>query len=96
MHYQFEWDPEKANKNSRKHSVSFEEAATVFKDRNMRSIFDSDHSKEEDRWITLGISSKGRVLVVCHTFVEESQGSAVIRIFSSRKATNHEIQQYWR
>ncbi len=96
MHYQFQWDPEKANKNSRKHNVSFEQAATVFKDRNMLSIFDKDHSKEEDRWVSLGISSKGRILVVCHSFVKESQDTTVIRIFSSRKATNQEIQQYRR
>ena len=91
--YNFEWDPGKARDNRMKHAVSFDEAATVFKDSKALSIFDSDHSEVEDRWITLGISEKGRLLVVIHTFREENT-DVVIRIISSRKATKHEIAAY--
>ncbi|MDT8391991.1 MAG: BrnT family toxin [Lentisphaeria bacterium] len=51
-------------------------------------------SAGEDRWITLGLSSSGKLLVVCHTFREETSESAVIRLISSRKATKHESQRY--
>lgn len=75
-------------------NLSFDEAATVFKDSRALSIFDPDHSETEDRWITLGISDKGRLLVVIHTFREESNNNIIIRIFSSRKATKKEIKTY--
>ncbi len=58
------------------------------------SIFDTDHSKTEERWITLGISEKGRLLVVIHTFQEESEDNVTIRIISSRKATKKEAETY--
>ena len=51
MRYNFEWDLAKAKQNSRKHKVSFERATTVFRDPNQISIFDEDHSNDEDRWI---------------------------------------------
>jgi hypothetical protein len=60
----------------------------------MLTLFDSDHSDDEDRWITLGISASGRLLVVSHTYREETDDSAVIRIISSRRAVPHEIGQY--
>ena len=63
MRYDFEWDPQKAKSNFHKHGVSFEDAATVFQDANALSIFDDEHSIKEERWITLGISSSGRLLV---------------------------------
>ena len=55
MRYDFEWDPQKAKSNFRKHGVSFEDAATVFKDPNALSIVDHEHSINEERWMTLGI-----------------------------------------
>ena len=55
MNYNFEWDPHKAQHNYRKHKIRFEEAATVFTDPRALTIFDSDHSEYEDRWITMGI-----------------------------------------
>jgi len=58
------------------------------------SIFDPDHSEIEDRWITMGISEKGRLLIVIHTFREESKGAFTIRIISSRKASKQEIKTY--
>ena len=94
MNYNFKWDPLKALANYRKHGVRFEEAATVFKDPGAMTLFDPDHSEQEDRWITMGISGRGRLLVVCHTFMEENSSSVTIRIFSSRKATRKEAGQY--
>jgi hypothetical protein len=90
----FEWDPIKARDNLDKHGVTFEEAATVFKDPKAISIFDPDHGETEDRWVTLGISEKGRLLIVIHAFRKESEDAVMIRIISSRKATKHETASY--
>jgi len=92
--YNFEWDPEKAQSNLKKHAVTFEESATVFKDPNALSLFDPDHSENEDRWVTLGLSEKTRLLVVIHTFLEKIDGTVMIRIISSRKATKQELLTY--
>jgi len=70
LRYNFEWDPKKAKTNRTKHKVSFELAATVFKDPRAISRYDDEHSGDEDRWITLGIASNGHLLVVHHTFVQ--------------------------
>ena len=94
MRYDFEWDPQKAKSNFDKHGVSFEDAATVFKDPNALSIFDTEHSINEERWVTLGIASSGKLLVICHTFQELDSRTFVVRIFSSRKATKKESKQY--
>lgn len=94
MNYDFEWDPDKARMNRRKHGVGFEHAATVFRDPRAVSVFDDTHSRTEDRWITLGVSSGGGLLVVHHTFEEVDENTMRIRIFSSRKATRKEIAQY--
>lgn len=92
--YNFEWDPIKARKNLNKHKVAFDEAATVFQDSKALSIFDPDHSEIEERWITIGFSEKGRVLIVSHLFIEENEKYIAIRILSSRKATKNEIKAY--
>ena len=92
--YEFEWDSEKAKGNFQKHGVAFEESATVFLDPRGVSVYDTEHSVREDRWITLGLSSTGRLLVVCHTFREMKRNRLVIRIFSSRKATRREGRNY--
>ena len=94
INYNFEWDPRKAHDNRDKHGITFDEAATVFRDSKALSIFDPDHSESEDRWITLGISEKGRLLIVIHTFREESEHDVTIRIISSRKATKQETKKY--
>jgi uncharacterized DUF497 family protein len=94
VNYNFEWDPAKDRENQHKHGVAFDEAATVFKDSKALSIFNPDHSEAEDRWITMGISEKGRLLIVTHTFREESEDVATIRIISSRKATKQETKTY--
>ena len=94
MRYNFEWDPIKAKQNSRRHKVSFERATTVFRDVNQLSVFDEDHSDNEDRWLTLGLDRKGVLLVVVHTFRETNNLDVNIRIISARKATRKEIKQY--
>ena len=68
--HQLEWDRVKALRDAREHGVSFERAATVFLDPRAMSIFDDEHSEEEERWITLGLDRAGVLLVVCHTFRE--------------------------
>jgi len=77
-----------------KHDVRFEEAATVFIDPMALTIYDTEHSESEQRWITMGISKNGRLLIVCHTFNYVSQNSVIIRILSSRKANRHETHWY--
>jgi len=85
----YEWDAAKASANLRKHKVSFAEAASVFLDPLALSFFDPDHSDEEDREITIGISSRKRALFVSHYERGER-----IRIISARKATRKERLQY--
>ncbi|MDQ5847193.1 MAG: BrnT family toxin [Acidobacteriota bacterium] len=58
------------------------------------SEFDEEHSRNEDRWITLGLDRTGTLLVVFHSYEEASQSSARIRLISARKATRNEIEQY--
>lgn len=87
----FEWDQAEDRNNARKHGVSFVEAATAFLDKNGARFFDPDHSQDEDRFILLGMSSKLRVLVVCHCYREND---AVIRIISARKADKQETEDY--
>lgn len=89
---EFEWDPDKNQKNFTKHGVSFKEAESVFYDEYAIQFFDPDHSEDEDRFIMLGISFKLQTLVVCHCFRQEE---TVIRIISARKADNEEEQRYW-
>ncbi len=94
MKYNFEWNPNKAKTNKAKHGISFEDAATVFKDSRALTLFDEKHSEYEDRWITLGLAASGRLLVVCHTYNEINAENCIIRIFSSRKATRREADEY--
>ena len=94
MRYNFEWSPSKAKKNKRKHKITFERAATIFRDPNAISIVDEEHSKDEDRWITIGIDSNGIVLIISHTFRTFDQSTCEIRMISARKAEKPEIKQY--
>ncbi|RPI09271.1 MAG: BrnT family toxin [Zetaproteobacteria bacterium] len=94
MEYNFEWDPTKARSNREKHGVTFEEAATVFRDPRALTLYDPDHSESENRWVTLGISGSGRLLVLCHTYNEEPGETATIRIYSARRPTPAETQSY--
>ncbi len=94
LQYNFEWDPEKARQNLHKHKVAFERAAEVFLDPLAVSIFDEDHSIDEERWATIGGDKKGMLLVVVHTFVVQGKDTRRIRIISARKATIRETKQY--
>nr|VFJ74773.1 MAG: hypothetical protein BECKFM1743C_GA0114222_108104 [Candidatus Kentron sp. FM]VFJ77452.1 MAG: hypothetical protein BECKFM1743A_GA0114220_109873 [Candidatus Kentron sp. FM]VFK23575.1 MAG: hypothetical protein BECKFM1743B_GA0114221_109351 [Candidatus Kentron sp. FM] len=94
IHYDFVWDRGKARRNRRKHRVSFEQGATVFRDPRAASLYDEKHSEAEERWVTLGISSNSGLLVVHHTFEEIDADHIRIRIISCRKATPAEIRRY--
>ena len=85
----FEWDLKKALSNMRKHKVSFEEAATAMKDPMSATGADPDHLISEDRYITFGVSSQGRLLVISHT-----DKNGVIRIISARVASKGERKIY--
>jgi uncharacterized DUF497 family protein len=89
MPIKFEWDPGKARRNLRKHGIDFDEASTVFADTLSITIPDPDHSEEEERWVTMGLSNRQRLLVVVHT--EEEQ---MIRIISARTADRLERRKY--
>ena len=92
--YHFEWDATKADSNMRKHRVSFDLAATVFRDPLMTSIPDKEHSETEERWITMGQADNSKLLLVVHTYLEISDNAANVRIISARPATKHEQRQY--
>ncbi len=82
-HIQFEWDIKKDELNQKKHKIGFEDAKTVF--------YDPDHSKDEERFIIMGMSQSLKILVVCHCYRSNDE---VIRIISARKAEKDEIKQY--
>lgn len=89
MSLKFEWEPGKAATNLRKHSVSFQEAATVFGDETGATVYDPDHSDAEDRFLTIGYSNRGRLLIVSHT----DRGDR-IRIIRARTLKPTEQRQY--
>jgi len=84
-----EWDKNKAAKNKRKHQVSFNEASTIFDDPLFITFYDEEHSIDEDRYITIGISNRQRYLLVAHTDDDD-----YIVIISARKATRNERKFY--
>jgi len=86
---QFEWDHKKAISNLRKHKISFEEAMTVFYDPLSATFEDPDHSIDEKRLITVGYSSRSRLLVVSHT-----ERGKTIRIINARTATANERKRH--
>ena len=94
MRYCFDWDPNKAKINLRKHKVGFEQASSLFLDSRMITIFDTEHSEYEDRWVTIGIDKNGILLVIVHNFQQIDNNCFKIRIVSARKATRMEIKQY--
>ncbi|MQA19074.1 BrnT family toxin [Rugamonas rivuli] len=87
----FEWDARKAKTNLRKHGVSFDEAVSAFHDGRSRSLADVEHSGDEERFIQIGASDRGRLLTVCYCYRDND----VIRIFSARKANSLEAQLYF-
>lgn len=85
----FEWNARKATANPPKHGVSFDEAASVFFDPLSATGDDPDHSQDERRFVTFGMSSSGRLLVVAH-----AQHDDAIRIITARHATRAERKLY--
>ena len=85
----FEWNSNKATSNLAKHDVSFHEASTVFGDPLAFTFPDPDHSYDETRYITIGESIQGRLLIISHTDLEQR-----IRIISARKVTRQERKIY--
>lgn len=86
---QFKWDPAKAAENLPKHGVSFEEASTAFRDPLSATGPDPDHSVGEERFVTFGVSSNGRLLIVAHT-----EHGDTIRIISARPVKPAERKIY--
>lgn len=89
MRPNFEWDTEKAEKNIRKHDVSFDEAASVFDEPLFITLLDGEHSSDDERYITIGLSNMNRLLLVTHT-----ERNDRIRVISARKATKNEEKFY--
>ena len=89
----FEWNPEKAEANRKKHGVTFEEARSVFYDDHAIEFYDDEHSEWEDRFLLLGLSANMRLLLICHCYRDSEN---VIRVVSARKATKSESAHYWR
>ena len=85
----FSWDTKKAASNLNKHGVSFEEAATVFGDPLSDTFPDPDHSLEDDRFVIIGASESGKILVVAHT-----DDGEVVRLISAREVTQGERKSY--
>jgi len=90
MEFIFEWDARKARTNLEKHKVSFDEAQTIFIDPLLVTFPDELHSETEERFISIGVSTRERVLLVVHTEREEIGERIIIRIISCRKATTSE------
>ena len=91
--YDFEWRPAKSAANLRKHGIDFKIAATVFEDPLASTVPDEDHSESGDRWVTLGHSRHGQLLVVCYT-MRQTNDHMTARIISARRATPNERRHY--
>jgi len=89
MELVFEWDEVKARRSEAKHGVTFEEARTVFNDPFSLTVADQEHSGAEERWMDVGLSHKGRLLVVWYT-----ERGECVRIIGCREATRAERRNY--
>jgi uncharacterized protein len=94
MRIDFDWDPAKAAINAAKHGVTFEAAIMVFRDPLARSILDQDSSPGEDRWVTMGETTGGYLLVVVHTWNDIDPNRTMVRIISARRPTAGEARKY--
>jgi uncharacterized DUF497 family protein len=92
----FAWDARKATRNLRKHGVSFEEAATVFADPDALEWEDLEHSRDENRFKRLGISSLGRILILVYSYRRTKDGNETLRIITARRASPKEREAYAR
>jgi uncharacterized protein len=89
---EFDWDQVKARSNFEKHKVSFEDAQSIFLDPLALSTLDEDAT--EERWITVGVSSSAKVLLVVHTHMQITPNRIYIRIISARKPNKREKRHY--
>ena len=94
MRVVFDWDRSKARVNLAKHSITFEEARTVFLDPRTITERDENHSEREERLISIGMSGSGRLLTVIHAETYESPNTWVVRLISARKVTTAERRKY--
>jgi uncharacterized DUF497 family protein len=92
----FAWDARKAARNLKKHGVSFEEAATVFADPEALEWEDLEHSGSENRFKRLGISMKGRVVILVYPYRSLKDGKETLRIITARRASSKECKAYTR
>jgi uncharacterized DUF497 family protein len=82
-------------RSTEKHRVSFEEACTIFSDASILTVHDERHSWDDDRWVSVGMSITGRILVVIHSWVEpDESGDEIVRIISARRANERERATY--
>ena len=92
---EFHWDKTKAAENLKKHGISFSEASEVFSDPLHISVLDVRFDKLEERWISIGMTAKGKLIVVGHLYsITREQGKETIRIITAREATRKEREQY--
>jgi uncharacterized DUF497 family protein len=92
MSLRFEWDPDKARRNLRKHRLSFEEATTAFEDDRSVTLPDPTHSVGEERFLLLGRTNRGRIVVIA--FTERGEDIDTIRVISARLADRGERHDY--
>jgi uncharacterized protein len=92
--YEFEWDDAKAASNLAKHGVDFREAMAVIGDPLALTMFDDEHSDDEERWVSIGRGADGALLLVIHTFVGTGPSTALVRLISARPVTRAERLQY--
>lgn len=92
--YEFEWDDAKAESNRAKHGVDFMDAMSVLLDPLTMTRFDEEHGEDEERWISLGLSARGQLLLIVHTFSVAGPNTALLRLISARPATRREREQY--
>lgn len=92
--YEFEWDDAKAESNLAKHGVDFMEAMSVLRDPLLMTRLDYEHDEDEERWVSLGRGSSGKLLLVVHTFMSTGPNTALVRLISAREPTRREREQY--
>ena len=92
--YEFEWDEVKAESNLTKHGIDFMDAMTVMLDPLAMTRFDDEHSDDEERWVSVGRATNGKLLLVIHTFNHIAPNVALVRLISARLATRRERTQY--
>ncbi len=91
MELEFEWDPDKEQKNIIKHGIDFETASLVFNDENRIEFYDDGHSSDEERYITIGMVNHVAIVIM----VVYTERDNVLRIISARKATKKETEEYY-